>query len=173
MLDMETTELDQAIHEERRLHNLLLKSLLPKDDTNERDCILEVRAEYLLMIEDYAVGNLVKRANAYLNEVALKSLAGAFTILHMSESFLPMAEKVKLVNRCIDAIAFIACKESQFSVSSKADGSNEGTISSAVYHPKLVVDWWAKDLIVLRINMLQRVMIAMMAKGFKLLDDIG
>ncbi|KAM1162381.1 hypothetical protein ACFX13_001448 [Malus domestica] len=31
MLDMVTTELDQAIHEERGLHNLLLKSLLPKD----------------------------------------------------------------------------------------------------------------------------------------------
>lgn len=44
MLDMVTTEMDQAMHEERRLHNLLLKSLLPKDDADERDCILEVRA---------------------------------------------------------------------------------------------------------------------------------
>lgn len=44
MLDMVTTELDQAIQEETRLHNLLLKSLLPKDDADERDCILEVRA---------------------------------------------------------------------------------------------------------------------------------
>lgn len=44
MLDMVTTELDQAIQEETRLHNLLLKSLIPKDDADERDCILEVRA---------------------------------------------------------------------------------------------------------------------------------
>ncbi|KAM5578052.1 peptide chain release factor 1, mitochondrial [Rosa sericea] len=44
MLDMVTTELDQAINEEKRLHNLLLKTLLPKDDADERDCILEVRA---------------------------------------------------------------------------------------------------------------------------------
>ncbi|KAI4301584.1 hypothetical protein L6164_034847 [Bauhinia variegata] len=44
MLNMATEELGQAIEEERRLQNLLLKSLLPKDDADERDCILEVRA---------------------------------------------------------------------------------------------------------------------------------
>lgn len=44
MLTMATEELGQAMEEEKRLHNLLLKSLLPKDDADERDCILEVRA---------------------------------------------------------------------------------------------------------------------------------
>lgn len=44
MLDMATEELDQAVEEEKRVQNLLLKSLLPKDDADERDCILEVRA---------------------------------------------------------------------------------------------------------------------------------
>ncbi|KAL9332374.1 hypothetical protein ACSQ67_001984 [Phaseolus vulgaris] len=44
MLNMATEEMAQAIEEERRLQNFLLKSLLPKDDANERDCILEVRA---------------------------------------------------------------------------------------------------------------------------------
>ncbi|GMY17150.1 peptide chain release factor 1 [Fagus crenata] len=44
MLDMVTEELGQAIEEEKRLQNLLLKSLLPKDDADERDSILEVRA---------------------------------------------------------------------------------------------------------------------------------
>ncbi|PIA60743.1 hypothetical protein AQUCO_00300331v1 [Aquilegia coerulea] len=44
MHDMAVEELDEAIEEENRIHNLLLKSLLPKDDADERDCILEVRA---------------------------------------------------------------------------------------------------------------------------------
>ncbi|XP_068305142.1 BTB/POZ domain-containing protein SR1IP1-like isoform X2 [Pyrus communis] len=129
--------------------------------------MLRCVAEYLLMTEDYAVGNLMGRADAYLNEVALKSLASAVTVLHMSENFLPMAEKVKLVSRCIDAIAFMACKEGQFSVPGRTDGGNEGAVFSAVSHPKLVVDWWAKDLTVLRIDIFQRVMIAMLARGFK------
>ncbi|XP_044492425.1 peptide chain release factor 1, mitochondrial isoform X1 [Mangifera indica] len=44
MLDMATEELNQAVEEEKRLQCLLLKSMLPKDDADERDCILEVRA---------------------------------------------------------------------------------------------------------------------------------
>nr|GEU50942.1 peptide chain release factor 1 isoform X2 [Tanacetum cinerariifolium] len=44
MQAMANEELDQALKEEQNLHNLLLKSLLPKDDADERDCILEVRA---------------------------------------------------------------------------------------------------------------------------------
>ncbi|KAL5561093.1 hypothetical protein UlMin_030840 [Ulmus minor] len=44
MVNMATEELDQALDEEKRLQNLLLKSMLPKDDADERDCILEVRA---------------------------------------------------------------------------------------------------------------------------------
>ncbi|XP_019418678.1 PREDICTED: uncharacterized protein LOC109329455 isoform X2 [Lupinus angustifolius] len=44
MLNMATEEIGQVVEEERRLQNLLLKSLLPKDDADERDSILEVRA---------------------------------------------------------------------------------------------------------------------------------
>lgn len=44
MMEMVTEELDQAAEEEKRLQNLLLKSLLPRDDADVRDCILEVRA---------------------------------------------------------------------------------------------------------------------------------
>lgn len=128
-------------------------------------------AEYLEMTEDYAVGNLVGRAEAYLSEVALQGLAGAVTVLHNSENLLPIAEKVKLVSRCIDAIAYIACKESQFSVSGRSTGSENGldgvSISALVSHPKQIVDWWAEDLAVLRIDLFQRVLIAMMARGFK------
>ncbi|XP_028796362.1 BTB/POZ domain-containing protein SR1IP1-like isoform X1 [Neltuma alba] len=128
--------------------------------------MLRCVAEYLEMTEDYSVGNLVARTDAYLNEVALKSLAGAVSILHLSESLLPIAEKAKLVSRCIDAIAYIACKESQF-CATRADGGTEGVVSSLGSHQRPIVDWWAEDLTVLRIDIFQRVLIAMMARGFK------
>lgn len=135
--------------------------------STENIAMLRCVAEYLEMTEDYSVGNLVGRAEAYLNEVALKSLAGAVTILHLSEALLPMAEKVKVVSRCIDAIAYIACKESQFSMSGRVESGTDLLNSSLVSHPKHIVDWWAEDLIVLRIDIFQRVLIAMMARGFK------
>ncbi|KDP32052.1 hypothetical protein JCGZ_12513 [Jatropha curcas] len=133
----------------------------------ENIAMLRCVAEYLEMTEDYAVGNLVARTEAYLNEVALKSLAGAVSILYSSENFLPLADKVKLVSRCIDAIAFMACRESQFSTSGRSDSGNEGVLSSAISQPKSIADWWAEDLTVLRIDIFQRVLIAMMARGFK------
>lgn len=44
MVNMATEELGQAMQEESTLQNFLFKSLLPKDDADERDSILEVRA---------------------------------------------------------------------------------------------------------------------------------
>ncbi|KAH1082412.1 hypothetical protein J1N35_022173 [Gossypium stocksii] len=96
-------------------------------------------AEYLEMTEDYAIGSLVKRTEAFLSEVALQSLVGAISVLHASENLLPIIEKVKLVGRCIDAIAYLACKES----------GNDIAMSSKISNSKTVVDWWAEDLAVL------------------------
>lgn len=41
---MAIEEFDVAVEEQKRLQHLLLKALLPKDDADEKDCILEVRA---------------------------------------------------------------------------------------------------------------------------------
>ncbi|KAF9621242.1 hypothetical protein IFM89_016736 [Coptis chinensis] len=129
--------------------------------------MLRCVAEYLEMTEDYAVGNLVSRAEAYLNEVAMNSLSGAVSVLHLSESLLPMAGKVKLMGRCIDAIAYIACKDSEFCLPSRTDNNNEIVISPLGSNAKTIEDWWAEDLTVLRIDVFQRVIMAMIARGFK------
>ncbi|KAK4260157.1 hypothetical protein QN277_003307 [Acacia crassicarpa] len=133
--------------------------------TIDNIAMLRCVAEYLEMTEDYSVGNLVARTDAYLNEVALKSLAGAVSILLVAEKLLPIAEKAKVVSRCIDAIAYIACKESQFCSNTTRGG--DGGVSSMASHQRPIVDWWAEDLTVLRIDIFQRVLIAMMARGFK------
>nr|XP_025885565.1 peptide chain release factor 1-like, mitochondrial isoform X2 [Solanum lycopersicum] len=44
MQQMASEELSEATEGEKKFQFLLLKSLLPKDDADERDCILEVRA---------------------------------------------------------------------------------------------------------------------------------
>ncbi|XP_058069913.1 BTB/POZ domain-containing protein SR1IP1-like [Magnolia sinica] len=131
----------------------------------ENIAMLRCVAEYLEMTEEYATGNLVNRTESYLTEVALQTLSGAVSVLHLSENLLPMAEKVKLVSRCIDAVAYIACKESQFCSSGRTENSQESFNSSTSQKP--VVDWWADDLTVLRIDIFQRVLIAMKARGFK------
>jgi protein subunit release factor A len=44
MREMAAEELLEASGEEKRLQHELFKSLLPKDEADKRDCILEVRA---------------------------------------------------------------------------------------------------------------------------------
>uniref|UniRef100_A0A7N0VIH6 Uncharacterized protein n=1 Tax=Kalanchoe fedtschenkoi TaxID=63787 RepID=A0A7N0VIH6_KALFE len=133
----------------------------------ENIALLRCVAEYLEMTEEYGAGNLLERTETYLNEVVLKSLASAVSVLHLSESLLPMAEKVKLVSRCVDAIAVTACKETHFSGSQNDDSVTTDGLSLVVAPPRLVVDWWAEDLTVLRIDIFQRVLNSMMARGFK------
>ncbi|XP_016499471.2 BTB/POZ domain-containing protein SR1IP1-like [Nicotiana tabacum] len=131
--------------------------------------LLRCVAEYLDMTDDYAVGNLVGLSESYLNEVALKSIAGAVSVLHSSEKLLPIAENIKLVNRSIDTIAYIVCKDSHFCKSGRIEvDANSLMNSSTLSNPRpIVVDCWAEDLTVLRIDFFQRVLIAMMARGCK------
>ncbi|OIW10929.1 hypothetical protein TanjilG_27875 [Lupinus angustifolius] len=133
----------------------------------ENIAMLRCVAECLEMTEDCSVGNLVGRADSYLNEVALKTITGAVSILHMSENFLPIAERAKVVSRCIDAIAYIAWKESRLCTSARSDSGYEEVMSSVASHQRSLVDWWAEDLTVLRIDIFQRVLIAMLARGLK------
>ena len=134
------------------------------DMSTENIAMLRCAAEYLDMTEEHSVENLVVRAEAYLNEVALKSLSSAITVLHKSEDLLPIAERVKLVSRCIDAIAYMTCQESQFCSPTSNNSNNEIVVQQS---KQPVVDWWAEDLTVLRIDSFQRVLIAIMARGFK------
>ncbi|PKA53652.1 BTB/POZ domain-containing protein [Apostasia shenzhenica] len=109
--------------------------------------ILCCASEFLEMTEELADGNLLRRTESYLEEVLFTSLSSSIAVLHKSEELLPMTEKVKLVSRLIDAIAYLACKSSYETLSSK--------------------DWWAAELTVLRIETFQRVLMAMKARGFK------
>ncbi|XP_073044868.1 BTB/POZ domain-containing protein SR1IP1 isoform X1 [Primulina eburnea] len=135
--------------------------------TTENIAMLRCAAEYLEMTEEHSVGNLISRTESYINQVALKSLSGAISILHSSENLLPIAEKVRLVSRSIDTISTVACKDSHFCAPIRSDSGLNDLIPSPGHSSKPVVDWWAEDLAVLRIDMFQRVLMAMMARGFK------
>ncbi|KAJ9564307.1 hypothetical protein OSB04_000273 [Centaurea solstitialis] len=132
----------------------------------ENIAMIRCAAEFLEMTEDYAVGNLIARTEVYLNEVGFRTLASAVSILQSSESLLPMAENVKIITRCVDAIALIVTKESQISVSTSVDCSSDG-LDSSLSSVKGSVDWWAEDLTVLKIHTFQRVVLAMISRGFE------
>uniref|UniRef100_A0A804LFC6 BTB/POZ domain-containing protein n=1 Tax=Zea mays TaxID=4577 RepID=A0A804LFC6_MAIZE len=129
--------------------------------TEDNVAMLRCAAEHLQMTDDDSRGgNLAGRTEAYLEAVALMSLAGAVTVLRRSEDLLPVSEEVDLVGRCVDAIAYFTCNDSQFSMS---NGNGMDVSSSKV----IIDDWLADELTSLRIDTFQRVVIAMKARGFK------
>ncbi|XP_002970426.2 BTB/POZ domain-containing protein At5g48800 isoform X1 [Selaginella moellendorffii] len=126
---------------------------------------LRCAAEYLDMTEDYGDGNLVARTEAFIDEIATQNLSNAVAVLHSCESLLPLAEELKIVNRCVDAAATEVCREQLSSLSSHTDFSNSERMETL--QPKGPVDWWAEDLSILRIDFYQRVLAAMMSRGLR------
>lgn len=123
--------------------------------TIENIAVLRCVSEELEMTDEYSPNNLVSVAEDYIKRVALTSLPNAITVLRCSESLGPIAERVKLVRRCINAIGYIACNQDQFYLALR----NE-------YHQGFV-DCWAQELTVLGIDTLGRVLFAMKEGGFK------
>ncbi|KAF9616742.1 hypothetical protein IFM89_032261 [Coptis chinensis] len=144
--------------------------------------MLRCMAEYLKMTEDYAVGNLVSIAEAYLNEVAMNSLSGAVSMLHLSESLLPMAgtdinneivishlgSNAKTIeDLCVEDLTAVSVFHRSKSFLPMA-GKNEIVISPLGSNAKTIEDWWAEDLTLLRIDIFLCVIMAMIVRGLML-----
>ncbi|RZR73669.1 hypothetical protein BHM03_00026802 [Ensete ventricosum] len=122
-------------------------------------------SDYLEMTEEYADGNLSSRSEAYLDDVVCRSLEMCVQVLQQCETLLPLADELKIVSRCTDAIASKACAEQIASSFSRLEYS-----SGRLHMNKQVKcgeDWWIQDLSVLRIDLYQRVIEAMKCRGVR------
>ncbi|KAK4478384.1 hypothetical protein RD792_013851 [Penstemon davidsonii] len=127
---------------------------------------LRCTSEYLEMTEDYRQENLVERTETYLNEVVSKSLEKSLEVLSTCENLLPLADHVRIPDRCINAISINACKEQLVSGLSRLD-CNTSTGSSLLDLKDRCLDWWVEDLSVLGIHFYGRVISAMGQSGVR------
>ncbi|KAL8262008.1 hypothetical protein R6Q59_026057 [Mikania micrantha] len=122
-------------------------------------------SDYLEMTEDFSNNNLGSRADEYLNYVVCQNLEMSVEVLRQSENLLPLADELKIVTRCIDAIASKACVEQIASSFSRLEYSSSGRLHMG--RQKCESDWWIKDLSILRIDLYQRVITAMKCRGVR------
>ncbi|KAK7350214.1 hypothetical protein VNO77_08492 [Canavalia gladiata] len=123
-------------------------------------------SDYLEMTEDFSKDNLGSRAEEYLDSIVCKNLEMCVEVLQQCESLLPLADELKIVSRCIDAIASKACAEQIASSFSRLEYSSSGRLHMS-RQAKCDGDWWIEDLSVLRIDMYQRVITAMKCRGVR------
>ncbi|KAF5181215.1 BTB/POZ domain-containing protein [Thalictrum thalictroides] len=123
-------------------------------------------SDYLEMGEEYAKDNLGSRAETYLDTIVCKSLEMCVDVLQQCENLLPLADELKIVSRCTDAIASKACAEQIASSFSRLEYSSSGRLQMNK-QAKCEGDWWIDDLSVLRVDLYQRVMAAMKCRGVR------
>ncbi|KAE9460778.1 hypothetical protein C3L33_07309, partial [Rhododendron williamsianum] len=123
-------------------------------------------SDYLEMTEEFSKNNLCSRAEEYLDSIVCKSLEMCVEVLQQCENLLPLADELKIVCRCIDAIASKACVEQIASSFSRLEYSSSGRLHMN-RQAKCDGDWWIEDLSVLRIDLYQRVITAMKCRGVR------
>ncbi|KAI0501823.1 hypothetical protein KFK09_016768 [Dendrobium nobile] len=112
----------------------------------ENVAALHCAAEWLEMTEKSCEGNLAARADEFIAKAALITLSGAVTVLKSCQKLLPFAEKLRIVQRCVDAIGSKATHEA----------------NSPSRSPP---DWWAAELAMLNPPFFQKALAAMKARG--------
>ncbi|KAI3956197.1 hypothetical protein MKW98_008715 [Papaver atlanticum] len=123
-------------------------------------------SNYLEMTEEYAKGNLGFRAETYIDTIVCKNLEMCVQVLQQCENLLPLADELKIVSKCTDAIASKACVEQIASSFSRLEYSSSGRLQTN-RQANGDGDWWIEDLSVLRIDLYQRVITAMRCRGLR------
>lgn len=118
------------------------------------------------MTEDFSKDNLSSRAEEYLDCIVCKNLEMCVEVLQQCESLIPLADEMRIVTRCIDAIASKACAEQIASSFSRLEYSSSGRLHMS-RQAKCDGDWWIEDLSGLRIDIYQRVITAMKCRGVR------
>ncbi|GAA0155024.1 hypothetical protein LIER_12850 [Lithospermum erythrorhizon] len=123
-------------------------------------------SDYLEMTEEFSNNSLGTRTEEYIDSIVCKNLEMCVEVLQHCENLLPLADELRIINRCIDAIASKACVEQIASSFSRLEYSSSGRLHMS-RQAKCEGDWWIEDLSVLRCDLYQRVITAMKYRGVR------
>ncbi|CAH9118901.1 unnamed protein product [Cuscuta epithymum] len=119
-------------------------------------------AEYLEMNETAEKGNLIFKIEVFLTSSIFRTWKDSIIALQTTRSFLPWPEDLKIVNRCLDSIAFKASINPAEVDWSYTYNRRKLPFQDGSFHTPVPDDWWVEDLCELHIDLYKRVI-----KGIK------
>lgn len=134
---------------------------------------LQCIANYLENTVDYGEGNLLTKAEGFLHQVALQSWKDYVQALQSCDGFIPKAEELQIVRKCVDSLAMKACNDPSLIgwPTQKQEGMHSpggsilwNGISTGARHMHPQSDWWYEDIVVLSLPLFKLLISAMEEK---------
>ncbi|KAK7386370.1 hypothetical protein VNO78_26557 [Psophocarpus tetragonolobus] len=130
-------------------------------------------AEYLEMYETVEKGNLIYKIEVFLNSSIFRSWKDSIIVLQTTKSLLPWSEELKVVSHAIDSIATKASIDTSkvewsYTYNRKklpSENSNDPHFNSVRKQHLVPKDWWVEDLCELQLDLYERVITTIIAKG--------
>ncbi|XP_020581288.1 BTB/POZ domain-containing protein At3g44820 [Phalaenopsis equestris] len=110
-------------------------------------------ADFLEMTEEYREDNLLMQAENFIHKVILRSWNDCISTLQNSQNFILEAEKLPIVQKCLNAAALMACQDPSFVRKSTMYGNLQSPggsilwngINTGVRINNTLSDWWFED----------------------------
>ncbi|XP_073040457.1 BTB/POZ domain-containing protein At3g44820-like isoform X2 [Primulina eburnea] len=133
-------------------------------------------ADYLNMSDDYGEDNLLSKSEIFFHKQVLKSWKNCIVALRSCEPVFPRLDKLHIIIRCLDALSVMVCTDpSLFGWPMMMYGSLQSPGGSILWNGintgakihSFESDWWFEDVSFLGVELFERLIQRMEAKGIK------
>ncbi|XP_015873541.3 BTB/POZ domain-containing protein At3g44820 [Ziziphus jujuba] len=139
-------------------------------------------ADYLEMTDEYGEGNLLSKSETFFYKSILRNWKDCILALQSSETVVHRADKLQIVNRCLNALSVMVCTDpSLFGWPMMMYGSLQSPGGSILWNGintgarirSSESDWWFEDISYLNVSLFERLIKTMEAKGIRLENLVG
>lgn len=139
-------------------------------------------ADYLEMTDEYGEGNLLSKAESFFHKSLLRNWKDCILSLQSSESVIHRAEKLQIVQKCLDALSVMVCTDpSLFGWPMMMYGSLQSPGGSILWNGintgarirSTESDWWFEDISYLSVGLFERLIKTMEARGIRPENLVG
>ncbi|XP_021767380.1 BTB/POZ domain-containing protein At3g44820-like isoform X1 [Chenopodium quinoa] len=146
------------------------------DLTPRNIMIIYCAADYLEMTDQYGSDNLLSWSDSFFHKNILRNWKDCIVTLQSAEPVIPLAEKLQLIDKCLNAVSTMVCTDpSLFGWPMMMYGSLQSPGGSILWNGintgarirSAESDWWYEDISYLCIDLFEKLIKTMQARGIR------